>query len=69
MKSANEGMFSVTKSIMTSPLPVVYEETAAAAGAEVRGTTPIGGAGFQADVISKVGGGPWLLPRANLFPC
>ena len=52
-----QAALSTTKAVMTSPLPVVYEDTAASAGAAVPAHAPIGGSGFNADAVSRVGGG------------
>jgi hypothetical protein len=53
LKNASEEIYTTTKSVMTGPLPRVYEDTAVVAGGEVKALEPVGGSEFQGDVVSK----------------
>jgi len=53
LKNASEEIYTTTKSVMSVPLPHIYEDTAVVAGGEIKALEPVGGSEFQGDVVSK----------------
>lgn len=54
MKASCESMLSTTKIAMSAPLPRLYEDTAAAAGASVKSVESIGGPGFRGEEFGRL---------------
>eukprot|EP00887_Chlorella_sp_A99_P001444 scaffold8.g1444.t1 len=52
MKTANEAMLNTVKQTMSAPLPLVYDETARAAGSQLTSSLPIGGTVFSAEEVA-----------------
>lgn len=54
MKVSAEHILTTTRNVMSAPLPTVFEDTAAAAGSDVKPRQSIGGPGFQTDVVARL---------------
>jgi hypothetical protein len=54
MKTSAETILTTTRNVMAAPLPVVFEDTAAAAGGAARPMASIGGAAFAGDAVTRL---------------